>query len=269
MLRRLAAAAAAGCLFQPTNVFAKPLEPAGKWVVDYRTDQCLASRAYGNPEKPITFGIRPAPNGQTYLLILAERHPGPDWGQEEGATVDFGKGAIKSWLLEFGAKSPKSDIYQIRVSAAEMDQAKVATSVKLGFSDHPNVELELESMAALMKTLEDCTADLKRYWNLGGEKDGRISTPSKGDIRHLFSADDYPADAVKRNQSGHTQFILLIDQAGKVAGCDVVVASGIPVLDTMGCQVIRDRGKFTPALDENGKPVRSTVLTPPINWVMR
>ena len=269
MLRRLAGAAAAGCLFQPTTVFAKPLEPTGKWVVDYRTDQCLASREYGNPEKPILFGIRPAPNGETYLLILAERHPGPELGQEEGVTVDFGKGTMKSWLLEFGAKSAKSDIYQIRIPAAEMDQAKVASSVKLGFPGRPDVELELQSMPALMKTLEDCTADLKRYWNLGGEKDGRISTPSKGDIRHLFSADDYPADAVRRNQSGNTQFILLVDQAGKIAGCDVVVASGIPVLDTMGCQVIRERGKFTPALDADGKPVRSTLVTPPITWVMR
>ena len=269
MLRRLIAAAAAPCLVQPANLYAKPLEPAGKWVVDYRPDQCLASREYGNPEKPITFGIRPAPNGKTYLLILAERHPGPDWGQEEGVTVDFGRGAIKSWLLEFGNRSAKSDIYHVRIPAAEMDQAKVAPSVKLSFSGQPDVELELQSMPALMKTLEDCTSDLKRYWNLGGEKDGRISRPSKGDIRHLFSASDYPADAARRNQSGNTQFMLLIDQSGKVAGCDVVVASGIPVLDIMGCQVIRDRGKFTPALDANGKPVRSTIVTPPITWVMR
>jgi periplasmic protein TonB len=60
--------------------------------------------------------------------------------------------------------------------------------------------------------------------------------------------------------------ILLINEAGKVAGCDVLTPSGIPALDIMGCQVIRSRAKFTPAVDANGKPVRSTVVTPPIVW---
>jgi hypothetical protein len=30
--------------------------------------------------------------------------------------------------------------------------------------------------------------------------------------------------------------------------------------------VIQERAKFTPATDKSGKPVRSTVITPPINW---
>jgi protein TonB len=62
--------------------------------------------------------------------------------------------------------------------------------------------------------------------------------------------------------------ILLVDEAGKVAGCDVLSPSGIPALDIMGCQVIRNRARFTPALDATGKPVRSTVVTPPIIWSM-
>ena len=43
---------------------------------------------------------------------------------------------------------------------------------------------------------------------------------------------------------------------------------GLPVLDAMGCQVIRERAKFTPALDRGGKPIRSTYVTPPIRWRM-
>jgi TonB family protein len=257
-----------GCFLQAATASARTLAPTAGWVVDYRTDQCLATREYGTPDKPVTFGIRPAPNGETYLLFLARKHLGPNAAAEQQATVDFGKGSIKSWFLEYQAKPSDPDVYQFRISAAEMEQAKAAATAKLSPNNAPDVELQLGSMPALMKTLEDCTADLKNYWNMGAAKDGRVATSAKGDVRTLFSSDDYPAEAFSRSQGGKSQFILLVDETGRVAGCDVVVASGIPALDAMGCQVIRHRAKFTPARGKDGKPVRSSYVTPPVVWRM-
>jgi len=51
-----------------------------------------------------------------------------------------------------------------------------------------------------------------------------------------------------------------------VAGCHLLLASGVPVLDAMGCVVIQERARFQPALDSSGKPVRSTFITPKIRW---
>jgi hypothetical protein len=59
-----------------------------------------------------------------------------------------------------------------------------------------------------------------------------------------------------------------VDEKGSVAGCHVLQPSNIPVLDAMGCQVMRLRGNFSPALDRTGKPVRSTIVTPNIVWKM-
>jgi protein TonB len=82
----------------------------------------------------------------------------------------------------------------------------------------------------------------------------------------LFDASDYPAEAVKHEQEGSAQYLLLIDEHGSVSGCHVTKASGVPVLDAMGCQVFRQRAKFKPAVDSKGIPVRSAVKTPPIEW---
>jgi TonB family protein len=264
----IVAVTAVGCLAQPTAADAKFLEPIAQWVVDYRTDQCLATQEYGTPGKTVTFGIRPAPNGETYLLFLAQKRFGPEEAAEQGAAIDFGNGPIKSWFLEYQQKPSDPDVYQFRISAAEMEQAKSAATVKLSPNKAPDLELQLRSIPALMKTLENCTADLKNYWNMGGEKDGRVTTPAKGEVRTLFSSGDYPAEAYSRSQGGTSQFMLLVDETGKVAGCDVIVASGIPVLDAMGCQVIRRRAKFRPALGKDGKPVRSSYVTPPVTWRM-
>jgi TonB family protein len=269
MLRRLnLVAAAICCVFQTENAVADPLTPTGKWLVDYRNDQCLASRAYGSAQSPISLGIRPAINGETYLLIVARKHSGPQPSQELQGSVNFGKGPIKSWLLEYESKPAGADLYQFRISAAEMGQAKTAAEIKLTAPNAPDIDLKLELMPELLKALEDCTANLKQYWNSDGEKDGRIAKAPKGDLRRLFSSDDYPEEAFVRAQGGRSQLILLVDEAGKVAGCDVLSPSGIPALDIMGCQVIRNRARFTPALDATGKPVRSTVVTPPIIWSM-
>lgn len=267
MLRRVSfAIVTAAFLIQPANLAAKPLAPTAKWVVDYRTDQCLASREYGTAKYPVTFGIRPSPNGKSYLLLFAGKGSGPQLAREEPTTVDFGNGPIKTWLLEYGSKPSGSDTYQLRIAAAEMDQAKTAATIKISRKGAEDIELQLQSIPALMKTLEDCTANLQRYWNMGGEKDGRITTPSKGDVRSAFSDEDYPEEALLRSQEGQAQFLLLIDETGKVAGCDVIVASGIPALDAMGCQAIRNRAKFSPARDANGKAARSAVVTPPVKW---
>ena len=267
MLRRvLLVIATAGLLPQAISVSAEPLAPTANWVVDYRTDQCLASREYGTVKYPVTFAIRPSPNGKTYLLFFAGKGSGPELAREEPTTVDFGKGPIKTWLLEYGSKPPGSDTYQLRISAVEMDQAKTAATIKISRKGAEDIELQLQSIPALMKTLEDCTENLQRYWNMGGEKDGRIVTPSKGDVRSVFSDKAYPEEAILRSQEGQAQFLLLIDETGKVAGCDVIVASGVPALDAMGCQVIRDGAKFRPARDANGKGVRSTIVTPPVRW---
>lgn len=247
---------------------AEPLRPIQNWVVDYREDQCLAMRQYGTAEDPITLAIRPSPNGETYELLVGRKHSGPDFATERKGSVDFGHGRITSWLLNYGFRKSKSDVYQFRITAAEMQQALTAQTVTLSPERAPDYTFELRSMPALLAGLQTCTTDLKQYWNMDGEKVGLIATSPKGDLRALFSSEDYPLEAYNREQEGSIQLLLLIDEKGAVAGCHVVTPSNIPVIDAMGCQVIKQRAKFTPAVDRSGKPVRSTVFTPKIIWRM-
>jgi TonB family protein len=252
----------------PNPASAAVLHPIANWVVDYREDQCLASRDYGSAAKPVTLGIRPAPNGETYELLVARPGHGPDYATESRGAVDFGSGRIRAWLLSYGGKKSKSDIHQFRISSADMDRALSAPTVTVSPGDVPDLTFELKSMPALLKGLKECTADLQKYWNADGEKDGTIAKPPKGDVRGVFRSDDYPGDAIQLNQGGTSRFLLLIDEQGSVAGCHVLEPSGVPVLDAMGCQVIRKRAKFAPALDPNGHAIRSTYTTPPIVWRM-
>jgi len=234
-------------------------QPIGPWNLDYEQTQCTALRDYGS-------AIVPAPEGDIYELVVGYKGSPPAVPEEFAATVDFGSGPIKAWLLRYKSKNGKLTIYQFRITSAEMARSRVADSVTLHVAGGPDLAFELDSIPALLDGLQKCTADLMDYWNVGGEKNGRIATPSRGDVRNIFSSGDYPREAMNHMQEGRVQFLLLVDEKGKVAGCHVVVTSGAPILDATGCAVIRARAKFKPALDASGTPVRSTVTTPPIWW---
>lgn len=73
-----------------------------------------------------------------------------------------------------------------------------------------------------------------------------------------FPIDSYPPEARAASQEGRTLFSLDIDAAGRITGCNIVESSGSELLDSTTCSQLILNGKFTPALDINGKPMRGT-----------
>ena len=244
----------------------EPLQPVRKWDLNYGDTECLAFRDYADAANPTTLAIRQSPNGETYEMLVVRKGRAPQDAEELQGSVDFGQGPIKAWLLHYQPTGSKLDLYQFRIPAADMVQARSAATVTFHIEGRPDIGFGLASMPQLLDGLRACTTDLARYWNADGEKNGTIATAARGDVRSAFSSDDYPAEALDRRQEGATQFLLLIDDKGKVAGCQVLLASGVPALDAMGCIAIQKRARFTPARDSKGKPVRSMVVTPKVKW---
>lgn len=89
---------------------------------------------------------------------------------------------------------------------------------------------------------------------------------AKGDLRTLFSADDYPAAAQSAGAEGTARAALTIGPDGRVVGCNITQSTGNGSLDSATCNILRRRAKFTPARDSNGNPTSDTVNTPAIVW---
>lgn len=248
------------------NAAEPPLQPIDKWDLDYGETQCIASRTYGGQSDPVTLAIRQSPNGETYEILVGTKYSASEPAAEEQGTVDFGNGPIKAWVLFYQTTKKGFDVHQFRIPASEMARARSASSVALHIAGSSDFAFALAAMPQLLDGLQACTSDLKRYWNMDGEKNGKFSRKTKGDVRSIFDSDDYPSQAMSLGQEGKGQYLLLVDEKGKVAGCQVLLATGVPILDAMSCAVIEKRAKFTPALDLSGKPVRSTYITPPIKW---
>lgn len=87
----------------------------------------------------------------------------------------------------------------------------------------------------------------------------------EGSLAGLFSADDYPAEALDRNEQGRVGVRVRINTAGRVRICDVVSSSGSKILDKATCDIIRRRARFRPATNSSGEPTEST-YSQTIKW---
>lgn len=78
---------------------------------------------------------------------------------------------------------------------------------------------------------------------------------------------DYPLRALRDDQQGIVAFRLGISPEGLVDECQIVSSSGSPVLDQATCDLIRQRARFTPAIEAAGKPVRGSYSNH-VRWVI-
>ena len=235
---------------------ATSLVPAGKWVVDYADRQCVASRRFDNRGKPLTLAIKPSPTSDVVQLNLL-RSGREMAGAQVDAEITYGNALpLKVKQLSYGTST--ANIRQINLTADQATLLAGANAVGWNASSE-RVSLDTGSLTPVLKSLATCRADLRDYWNITPGRSAKLKSPARAaaSLVSLFSTNDYPADAIRSEQSGTTSVALLIDETGKVAECMIDGTSGIAVLDAKTCIVIRSRGKFTAALGEDGKPVRS------------
>lgn len=90
---------------------------------------------------------------------------------------------------------------------------------------------------------------------------------ARANLASYVSDEDYPASAVRNEEQGTTRFRLTVGTDGKVRECSVTSSSGSSALDSTTCKLMRQRAKFTPARDSEGKATGDTV-TSAIRWVL-
>lgn len=249
----------------PTPAITSPLQPNDGWQVDYGQTQCVAARSFGGAASPTQLAIVPSFSGRDYTLMVTVPQQGPEYAKQMEGTVDFGHGPVKSGVLYFGAKGIRQSAYQYRVSAEQMRQAASAQALTLR-SGNNAYEFALSNMPALLDNLTKCTGDLEQYWNMGSKEMSTFAKASVRDLATLFTPKDFPLEVKAGQADPKASFQILVDEKGAVVGCDVMMSSGAPAMDATGCDLLKQRAKFTPAKNAAGAAVRSVVTTVPLGW---
>jgi len=225
-MRFLAVAALAATislqLAQPAA--AAPLQPVGKWVVDFGEDRCVAYRTFGDAKEPVHLLLKPSPVGDVLQLQIAEKGSRRQ-GVQEKVSVAIGNATPEPMLqLQYGASG--QSVRMINLSKEQTARLSAATTF--------------------------------RWSERGKQFDLAI-----GPMTKLMD----PWDAVRQGQSGLAHVVVLVDENGRMADCTLIATSGIAVLDAQTCIILRNRGKFAPAIGADGKPTKGT-FHQRVNWEM-
>lgn len=84
--------------------------------------------------------------------------------------------------------------------------------------------------------------------------DPPIRAQSVQPLPSLFSARDYPAEAVRNREEGSVGFRIEVGADGRPSGCSIAASSGSALLDATTCRLLMERARFRPARDSRGKP---------------
>lgn len=275
MLARGMAILFLSCVAAPAAA-AEPQPPSGKWVVHFDDAQCVATRQYGPDDDPVYLTLKAPPVGDVLQIGVIWKGGHRSAIQTRGEVV-FDKGEpVVTNLLEFGNKTlgqrallvnlpteklaPMRLASSVRIRARSTSQLTPGSRITFGTSTVDET-FGLSQMTSLLRMMDTCTADLRKVWNVyDSAMPGPLKQPPSGNIQGLFNSDDYPGIAVFQDQMGDVALVMLIDEQGKVADCTVTQTSGVAALDAQSCAIIKKRGRFNPAIGQDGKPAKSSWL---------
>jgi len=81
---------------------------------------------------------------------------------------------------------------------------------------------------------------------------------AKGNPQSWVTTDDYPPAALREERQGVSSIAWTINEQGRVENCRVVASSGSPDLDEAACRLVTRRGRYSPAKDQAGNPIKSS-----------
>lgn len=242
--------------------------PTSKWNVDFADAQCVASRAYGTKEEPLHLVLKAPPVGGVMQIALMRQGRLAGAEQVEATIGIDERRPAKANMLMYTPKGSKYRIYLLNMPSADFSLVRDAKSLSIR-SVGLNETLGVSQMKPLLDVVDKCVTNLREVWNVT-DPEGEQSPLAKratANVSRFFSSSDYPAAAMRSNQSGTLRFAVLINESGRVADCTIIETSSVAVLDAQTCAIMMERGKFQPAEGKDGKPAKDGLIAR-ITWKM-
>nr|MBA3729555.1 hypothetical protein [Sphingomonas sp.] len=152
---------------------AEPRKPTARWVVNYDDAQCVASRNYGSDEKPLFLAFKPSPTGNVMRIMLIRNGSAAD-AEQRPAVVRFDdKKPISANALAYGDRQTKSFIASINLPMASLAAHRQAAVIAIKGSSFDE-RLAVGGFSGVMAAFDDCLANLRDVWNIGGSYSSRV-----------------------------------------------------------------------------------------------
>ena len=240
-----------------------PLAATAQWVINYADSFCLLSRDRTLTEPGVAFRTRPFADEHEILLMLAPTNERP-FNQEGKLIVADKETDAGRWVSMAVSKKGNVKLVETTIKIAEMAGAATSGKIRISVANRLDAAVQLPKFAKAVAALRACEDDLAKRWKI--VRTWAVPPVPVQDPRSTFRAEDYPAAMLNKDRIGSVRALLLIDQTGSPTACRVIETSGEPAFEQKVCEVLRDRARFTPARDSDGRPVASYYLAPNVRF---
>lgn len=238
-----------------------PLQPSGKWNVDYGKEMCTVGRAFS--DDGTTFGFRPDGfAGQGGMLVIIQPARSGARHQKFKQKIKFPDGAepIPVSPRSYYLREQKNRVVTMIVNAEELERLKAADSFSVPIGGRGHVTLAPGNMTAALKALDKCSDDLMATHGVPVAEiaDAAVRTTARRPDRWFT----YPSSSVTSGAEGRIVTLIAVSDQGKPTECRILSQNAEHPLAKSSCETIRRLGDFEPARDKDGKAIRSwTTMT--------
>lgn len=257
------------------------LKLSSDWVLDYAEHRCRVGATFGEGEdRAVLLFEQYSPSDRLRWLIaspyLKRLRTGRDIEVQFGPTFDpltvefdgrtfgeHGPAAIGEWPpASDGEVQESKDGLAPNRGGTRLDVGAGSDLRWIGMrrSGKPALKLETGELESIYGAINSCMDDLVASWGLDPEQDRRrakapVFTNSDSVFRQL--AGSYPDSALTRGLQADLHLRLMVNENGVATDCVITNVTVAERFDDSACDPLMRRGKFEPALDDQGKAIPS------------
>jgi hypothetical protein len=271
---------------EPAAAKTLELEPTSPWNLHYDSDSCVLRRAFGEGEQRTQLDMRrfqPGVGLQTTVATKAanmtKRSYRFRFGEEaEWETVeyplyarftdDFEGVIFRHTLLELPLDEDSEPEEWSRfyiendVPAMEAEAAAKLDSLTVSRAFRNELVLKTGSLEKPLLALHDCVDELMTHWGIDVEAHKtRTRSAIPVNLEKAGRMIDYPPKMLRQSLPGLVNIRLDIDETGRVTQCHIQMPLSDPEFEETSCADIQHALDFDPALDKDGKPMKSYYVT--------
>ena len=254
------------------------IAPSSPWNVDYGETKCRLARFFGEGDNRHllffeqywpgeTFGMTAAgPSFRRYrsgqrtdVGFFAEQQPF-ETRPFSGSVGEYGNGVIYSTL---GLKKAEQSADGDRAAPAAIRQLDKDTGRQVEFVSlrqrGDEVRLLTGPLDEAFAVLDNCALDLIGSWGLDVAQHRTATRLPRwinkdAVVRRIVAV--YPRDALAAGEQGIMRMRVIVSPEGTVEDCAIIKATDTDRLESPACKAMLG-ARFEPALDAEGKPMRS------------
>ena len=247
------------------------IAPSGSWTLAPGDGDCTLSRDYGAGADAKTLGFRPSWSGAIEVILLVTPVSSDRTVHFDPVKIRLGTNkeiiqtASQSGIV---GKQRVTEIFRTRPDAKTDDPTlpdpPIASTITLQVGKQDPVTFAMPGAVAGFAALAKCQDALmdrlgvfpyeRRRFVRDRTGTDAIVSPI-GNPAAWITADDYPTTALKAGQQGDSVIFWTITKDGVVKDCRTLFSSGFASLDQAACNALTRRGRYLPALNEQGQAV--------------